>query len=102
MAKRIQMRKNRFLALTVRTDGAREREKQHLYAEFANTLIHFEDGFAGQRQTHRKEVLRSKGKPRKLPIESSGEGERGREGKVAIRIPISGSASHASALAPLL
>ena len=54
MAKRIQMRKNRFLALTVRTDGAREREKQHLHAEFANTLIHFADGIAGQRQTDKK------------------------------------------------
>ena len=79
MAKRIQMRKNRFLALTVRTDGGREGEKQHLYAEFADTLIHFADGIAGQRQTDRKEGSSVQGEPRKLPIESSGGG-RAREG----------------------
>ena len=79
----------------------RGEEEAHLYAEFANTLIHFADGIAGQRQTDRQEKRffgpeGNQGNCR-LKAAEEGERERGREGKVAIRIPISGSASHASA-----
>ena len=83
----------------LKEQGRFEREKQHLYAEFANTLIHFADGIAGQRQTDRQEkrFFGPEGNQGNCRLKAGEEGERGREGKVAIRIPIYGSASHASA-----